>query len=239
MALLQPWIGKLLKHFFRRGSVDIFETGTVEVGYSTFGPTIGLHGTLRARDADAFVRAVRLDVEREKDKAEHSFEWVAFRAHRLFIGRPDEMALELPAGFLLPTSQPRRYNTLFHDPTVAAEVANDGQQLAQAYFDASLQQQGFDDFAKLKPATDAFAAMTRRCYWEAGTYKLTLAVLTSRPDARFERRYRFALTEADAHALQLNVVSMIRESCGQEGAHYNFAYSKYLAENSERKGGAL
>ena len=47
VALVQPWMIALWKRFVRPGTIDIHETGTIEIGYSSFGPTIGLRGTLR------------------------------------------------------------------------------------------------------------------------------------------------------------------------------------------------
>lgn len=42
VALAQPWIITLWRHYFRRGQIDIYETGQIELGYAEFGPTIGL-----------------------------------------------------------------------------------------------------------------------------------------------------------------------------------------------------
>ena len=52
LALLLPGLRALWRRFVKPGTVDIYQTGTLEVGYCTFGATIGLHGTLRARDRD-------------------------------------------------------------------------------------------------------------------------------------------------------------------------------------------
>ena len=72
VALVQPWVIGLWKKFFRPGTIDIHETGTIEVGYSGFGPTIGLRGTLRAVHRDQFVRDIQLAVAKLKDDSKHS-----------------------------------------------------------------------------------------------------------------------------------------------------------------------
>src|ERR1700682_1369881 len=83
VALIQPWIIALWRKAFRPGSIDIHETGTIEIGYSSFGPTVGLRGTLRAVHHDQFVRIIDLTVIKEKDAARHFFPWVVFRAEKL------------------------------------------------------------------------------------------------------------------------------------------------------------
>src|ERR1700682_2947402 len=115
VALLQPWAVLAWKQFFRPGAIDIFETGVIEVGFSGYGPTLGLVGTLRARDRGLFIRSASIEVERETDHARHNFEWAAFRATRTIIGRPSEVALSVPAGFMVMPMQPSRYNIFFND----------------------------------------------------------------------------------------------------------------------------
>jgi hypothetical protein len=114
-ALLLPGLRALWRRFVKPGTVEIYNTGTLEVGYSNFGATIGLHGTLRARDRDLFVRSAHLDLIRERDQAHRRLEWGVFRSSRVNLAHPEQMVVELAAGFMLLTSQPFRYNVQFHD----------------------------------------------------------------------------------------------------------------------------
>lgn len=52
VALIQPWLLGAWRRLYKRGTVDIHETGKIEIGYSGFGATVGIMGTLRARDCD-------------------------------------------------------------------------------------------------------------------------------------------------------------------------------------------
>src|SRR2546428_9072098 len=72
-AILQVWIYGVWKRYFRRGIIEVYETGLIEIGYSLFGPTIGLNGTLRALHHDVFIRTIELTVTRESDGATHSY----------------------------------------------------------------------------------------------------------------------------------------------------------------------
>jgi hypothetical protein len=68
IALIQPWLLWGWRKFFRRGSIEIFNTSTIEVGYSNLGPTLGLQGTLRGHDREQFIRGITVEVIREADK---------------------------------------------------------------------------------------------------------------------------------------------------------------------------
>jgi hypothetical protein len=89
VALAQPWVIGLFKKCFKRKRVEIYETGAIEIGLSTFGPTVGLFGTLNAMHGDGVVRNMTLKVVRLKDKAEHDFSWRFFRSPKFFATGPD------------------------------------------------------------------------------------------------------------------------------------------------------
>src|SRR5262249_19855232 len=123
--LAQPWAIAAYKRWFRRGTIDIYETGSIEVGFSYFGPTIFLSGTLRAIHQDMFVRSVSLEVERLNDRSHHAFEWVAFRHPlRVSLTAREDAAVEIVSGFLLTAVQPFRYNVVFADITTMVSVGD-------------------------------------------------------------------------------------------------------------------
>ena len=68
IALIQPWIYLLWKWLFRKPVLQIYPSGTVEVGFSEFGPTIGMYGTLRSEHGDIFVKRMRLRVKNVRTK---------------------------------------------------------------------------------------------------------------------------------------------------------------------------
>jgi hypothetical protein len=249
LALIQPWLLLAWRRLFRQGSVEIYETGTIEVGYSAFGATIGLHGTLRARDGDFFIRSARLEILKEKDQSRHCLDWGAFRSSKLVIGRPEEMTLELPAGFMLLATNPHRYNIQFHDVSLQDEIRPILDQLSAAWVkaiidyisDPNLDPLSRDQemrgswpsvYALFSPSPEhvgAYTRLDRLCYWEPGRYRLTLHVETARPDRRFPRRWSFTLSENDCQSLRLNSLKIVQESCSQYFGQYNFAYVRHLA----------
>src|SRR5438067_1136828 len=79
VALAQTWVYWAWRKWGRAGHLDVHRTGTVEVGFSGWGATVGVHGTLRSVDRDFFVSSMTLTVIRESDHSQHKLEWGAFR----------------------------------------------------------------------------------------------------------------------------------------------------------------
>jgi hypothetical protein len=79
IALCQPWVAWLWKKYLTKGYVENYPAGSLEIGYSEFGPTLAIQGTLRARGKDVFVKRMRLRIRKLRNNEEYSFDWVAFR----------------------------------------------------------------------------------------------------------------------------------------------------------------
>jgi hypothetical protein len=249
-ALVQAWVYWAWRKFFRRGTAEIFESGTIEIGYSDLGPTIGLQGTLHGRDREMFVRAVSTRVIREADNAQHSFDWLAFKSVRFVSTRPTEVAFQLPAGFLLLPSQPFRYSIVFNDtafqqqyvqPVIdslraswftavqsslggAALSANPQQAQAQIQ---NASQAAYPAFSAQPPHVNAFTQLSQQFYWNSGWYKLAITIHTARPERVFTKSWRFELTPANSNALRLNSIKVIQQVCEQYIGAYSFANSPY------------
>jgi hypothetical protein len=232
IALVQVWLVEIWRRFFRRGSVDIVETGRIEVGFSNFGPTLSLYGTLRAVHHDHFVSSITLVVTRERDGATHDFRWEAFRSGA------SNSTIELPAAFLITTSEPHRYGIVFVDPTTQAEVDAILAPIRQAWVaevqghnpplatPAEVEAFYNNEFMPQPLHAQAHADLQRALYWNPGRYALEMTVHTSRPTAPFTRTWAFVLTDENLASLRLNAIPTLRETCGRT-AQYNFAYPDY------------
>lgn len=234
LALVQPWILATWRRYFRPGRIEIYETGTIEIGYSAFGPTIGLHGTLRACDRDLFIRSVHLELFKEKDQSRHRFEWGVFRSSKVIAGRPEELTLELPAGFMLLISQPHRFNIQFHELSRQDEIRKVLEPVQQGWFTAlskalpiQTHQACYQTFSQGKAHVTAFTELDRLCYWEAGKYQLTMTVSTEPRNRKFLRTWSFVFSQEDINSIRLNPIVILREMCGQDNVRYNFVYARY------------
>jgi hypothetical protein len=247
-ALLQVWAIAAWKKF-RRGRLAIFESGVIEVGYGSFGPSISLVGTLQALDKDVFVKDMRLRVVKKRDSATHLFSWRAFRPRTVRLGESSLQEFELVTSFLVRTSEPHQYNIFFVDDATLAElkpqvdpVQNHWMTFKQERsaelqtergvgIDASINdpvalEALYTDFTKRGQEVNAFSALTRGCYWDAGEYTLQIDVECVAPGRTFSKQWAFELSEEDARQLRVNAVTVLREMAGLP-VTYGFAYPAY------------
>jgi hypothetical protein len=252
IALIQPWILAFYRRFFSLHLVDIYETGNMEIGFSKFGPTLGLHGTLRAVNRDLFIRSMDLKLIRLKDRAEHNYSWGLFRSERLSTTSGQDTTLQICSGFMLTQDSPFSYNIQFWDRDVQEELRTHLEALRTAWTQAFIEAGGqpllepgadlaavagevqtatqnlFKTFSHSSHCVQAYNGIQRLCYWEPGRYLLEISVNTSRPDGAHSRSWEFVLSQAEVEALRLNSVKILEEACGQLFGVYNFAYPKYL-----------
>lgn len=250
VALMQPWVLWFWRRFLRRGTIAIYETGAIEVGYGSEGATIGLQGTLRARERDFFIRAIQVEVTRLKDHSQHDFDWLYFRSISTVVGKPTEVALAVPSGFMLTAAQPEQSNILFFDRNLGDEIRPVLERVYKAYAEyyqkklkdnPSAHGTGttpevnlvnpwnayFEEFSQTPSHVTAYTTLDRLFYWDSGEYTLRLMVKTAKPDGLFESRWNFKLTEDDVNRVRLNSFNIIRQACGQYVWPYNFAFAHY------------
>ena len=262
VALVQPWIIAAWGRFFRRGTVDIYETGTIEIGFSAFGPTVGLMGTLRSRDRDMFVQSATVTILKKGTAIIRRFEWVLFRNPKTVIGstvgQSAEVAVDAPSSFLILTTQPYRYNVAFYDVAIgqpARSILEGFKQSFQTYVDKKtdldvyaqpldtnsrnrfIQQlrRAHNKFADTNEYGTAFSSFEELFYWEAGPYQLTLQVHTARPNRTFIKTWSFSLLGADIDNLRNNVPSVFEEIVGVPltAGTYLFAYPFYIYNSTD------
>lgn len=251
-GIMQIWFIALWKRYIHKGNINIYETGNIEIGYSTFGPTIGLYGTLRALNKNIFIKSIDLLVVREKDQAQHIFKWLASRPFKIDLAGSQTISIEIPSSFLVSFESPHRFNILFNDndsledirPLINAYISEwykVVEQLNKTWMPSpgvnpppeiiSHQNKLIEDFRKSTIHVNTYVALDRRCYWEQGSYRLTINVRTSKPDKVFTNTYQLSINEADSRRLKLNVIPILDEPiCNYlriQNFPYSFAYSEY------------
>jgi hypothetical protein len=233
------------KKIFKKGSIDIFPSGTIEVGYSMFGPTVSLNGTFRGVNQGFFINSLSIQITKTKDKATstHLFDWGLFKAQKLTL-KGEEIEAELPYGIMLMENQPKRYNILFCDINTKEAMQKILRPLKEEWNkvifedlksagnlkdkEEIISNKYYKEFNESKIHVDSYTALDRLFYWEPGEYLLIMKVNTSRPNRTFERQWKFSLKEDEVQTMRLNVIKMMHDalfipSFGQ----YNFAYARH------------
>ena len=94
-----------------------------------------------------FVSSISLEIVKQKDKSTHSFDWGVFRSQKL-THKGEEAEFELPYGFMLSTSQPKRYNIAFFDTMTRNEMQDKIQNLKEEWIKLlikEIQEKGIQD----------------------------------------------------------------------------------------------
>lgn len=250
LALVQVWLIAVWKRFFTRGRLDVHPTAAIEVGFSNFGPTIALLGTLRAQNHDVFVRRMRVQVVRLRDQAQHTFGWRAFRSSTISLNPTAPPVLEVAGSFLVTPGTPRQYNVFFASEGFAAEYQAHVQplrdtwlafldtelrkvdealtgQIARVLENPALSSELFTDFGRAGHGTALHTQLSNGFFWRMGDYELKLFVETASRARSAALRWGFSITEKEENDLRLNAIGIIRELCYLPVV-YNFAYKAYV-----------
>ena len=248
IALVQVWIIAIFKRI-KKPIVEIYESGNIEVGYSGFGPTLGLLGTMRSLHKDAFVERITATLTKLKDHSVHSFSWRAFRPSTISLGTTEPFRFEVASSFLLTCNNPFKYNIFFVDESFTAEISPKVLDVSQKWVEyrtrklnelkkqypdnfnmlldnPMLDQTIYDEFSESRALTPAYTILDRACYWEPAEYTLSLQITTAKPNRIFKKAFSFSLSEDDVKLLHLNTITILRTMCGFNDK-FNFASPEY------------
>jgi len=254
VAIAQPWAIGLWKRYLRRGTITPYVTGFIELGFAEYGPTIAIDGTLRALHKDVFVKAIEVVLTRHRDQSKHTFEWLAFRSHRVSVAGGSDPAgfVEAASGFMVTPNTPHRVCIVFSDvdtrQLIQEQLASatgrfwelrrsDQFQLLDQRFlldDSQVSQllQGLtEQYRKDATHVSAYTAIDRICYWEEGKYEVEVRVHSARPNQTFTEKWTIEVTEEQAKQLRFNVLNMLDNplyaAAGLDAPQRFFAYAPY------------
>src|SRR5690606_23218525 len=226
LAAAQFWIWLAMRRRGGRRGLELYESGSIVVGYDANGPTLALAGVLRSPDAEVFVRAVKATLTSDKDKEKREFGWMAFRPD-FRLNQAGAGDLEMPHPFLVSPGGAGRFNIVFRDVEAFPQVEGimriyrhhwretEGRITEWRERHAEAGHGSHDalvaDFKKQEACVSAYTELDRKCYWEQGSYALTIEVETEGGAADLARAFRFTLGKMDAKLLKTNCVTMLDE----------------------------
>ena len=184
---------------------------------------------------------------REKDKAQHFFNWAAFCPPQISSTETRTSLTEIPSGFLISQNSSHRYNIIFEDAVTSGEIKDLFNEYNAKWSDIlaqlnklwsqrtghypspeieTQQQNLVEDFRNTIIYKETRDHLAGKCYWESGNYNLLMKVKTSKPDKVFLKSFGFTISELDAKKLRANVSVMVEEpisSYFRNKPIYNFA----------------
>ena len=208
----------------------------VEIGYSQFGPTLKLAGTLSARDHVTFVNNISLSLLRHTDGAMFIFNWFAFLSSSATTNSETGQDFKMPAKFLISPATPFQYNILFVDQLHYTEM-NPILKFLKQNWEIAVEKlpltatptdylRLFESYLKMNFVQEGHSKLIKFCYWEAGEYELNIVFLTREDRPLLELKKSFVLEEADISALKKNSAMIMAELCHQPRISYFSAQAK-------------
>lgn len=248
IALAQVWVIALFRKI-RKPIVEIYESGNIEVGFSNYGPTIGLTGTLRSIHKDSFIKTIKILITRMSDSASHTLNWRALRSNTFSLTQNAPTTLEICSSFLLTTDNPFKYNIVFIDDEFIANISSkvgsiphnwqkfkqqrlkdldeeEDTDITTLLEHPMLESILFDEFLETEIAIGAYTILDRAFYWDSDSYGMEIVVQTSNPNMVHSKKLKFEMNEEDIDLLRANTVSVIKAMCGLTDT-WNFAYPQY------------
>jgi hypothetical protein len=265
LALAQFWIWFLLRKSTGRKRLELYASGSIEVGFDANGPLIALAGVLRPLAEEVFVQSIEVALIADKDKARREFRWIAFKPNFL-IPLAGAKSWEMPHPFLVTPGDTRKYNIVFHDVEGFVQVKG----ILQSYYHhwreterrilewrqrrgatAPLPGAGFPpgeakidhedligEFKKQDACVSAYTELNQKCYWEQGSYTLSVKAVTEGGTGDFSKNFRFTLGKLEAQALKGNCVTMLDEpiaaTMGRAHSLCQVVQSEYAIEDAPR-----
>ncbi len=211
--------------------LEIFPAGGIEVGFSPMGPFLSLAGIIRSLNQDILVHSMDLTVVADRDKSTYSMVWQAFKPHFLFQTAKEmvqDQKREMSHPFLVQAHNPYRFNIVFHDLHAEKEVKeilrdyeHQWHKVVRTVMErrdhrasGEVGENHLDlvtDFKKQDICINSYTELNRKCYWEQGSYSLTLKINTEDALADQVCFFKFQLEKHDASLLKTNCVSMLDE----------------------------
>lgn len=240
VALIQPWIIYLWRKYLLKPKLDFFETGKIEIGFSSFASTIGFNGTIRVKNRDTFISKINLEVKKHKDFSVHNFEWAVFRDTKLNIGNSNSTSFELPYGLLLKKESPQRVNIQFHDLKQQSDLRESHDRLIKAWNDYADEEYPYEErkddsdfnhkialvfekFSKQQQFIKTYEEFKSEFYWEKSKYDLKITLTSSDNSTDYSVNYQFELSEEDCERIKLNTLTLAEFACNNQKFDWNFA----------------
>lgn len=243
LALSQPWVIAAWKRFASRPRVKIYPHRFIEIGYSGFGATITLRGSLRCENRDVFVHSMGIEVIRSKDGAKKKLDWFAKKEERAIFASSgasatqEETSVSMPTGFLIGPTIPVAVSNFFCDaqflqeatPLLSKLKAEWTQHIGPSV--SSVGTAGFDsvteitEFSKKSGTVGALLEyIDQEFFWLPGAYQLVVSAEID-GHASVKKVIAVDLSSEDSRKLKGNKMAVLFEACMGRGT-YHFCHIK-------------
>lgn len=220
----------MVNPFTRKAKLKNHIANTIEIGFSQYGPTLGISGVLIALSHIILVEKISINLMHKTEGTQHIFDWFAFRPHQFTEISYSQFDLRTPSKFTVISTQPYKYNIIFSDyhqytamnPTLK-KIRTSWEKRVEKSTPVSLEDYKnlFGNFTAGNWFSDFIRELQEMSYWEEGEYFVTTIISTESPKTYLELKKSFSLGLDDVENLKQNSFAIIADLCHQPGLKYN------------------
>lgn len=231
LALIRPELSKIWR--LAKGKIIFYPAGRLEIGFSDFGPTIGINGTLCAQALDQLIVRSEIKLTRLRDNATYSYDWALFR--EVDYIQLQNSKIDVATAFSVIAGQSKKINIQFHDRNTLDLYKDYLIKLRVSYSKYISENKGETEDALREifckdnqERIEAYHKMGKYFYWQPGDYKFEISFFTGNSRNKFCYAYNFSLSEEECSQIDLNRVLLIDAALFKPPPEYNFSYVEFL-----------
>lgn len=213
LVMLSQALIRLLSPLFIRPKIQVYPSGQIEIGFSQFGSTITLFGTLQSKIGDNFITQIELLVKDTTGQICRTFEWRALKPYTFsLVPNKEEMKLELVSAFLLSTKAPFKYNIVFVDDELLKSYTGEVLKIHQLWKDD--EKKDMEAFLQTDAVQTMLTKFHEDFYWKAGHYNLNMVIHTQ--NKTYTTPFQLSLTEQQVEVLKSNLIKIVKLICDEK-----------------------
>lgn len=222
--------------FFQKPPLHHHLSDQIEIGYTMYGPTLGVAGRISANNQAIFIHDIALEITNSTHKTAFHFGWFQFRPHKFTIGGLHGLDFKMASKFMVYPQNPHQYNILFSDQKGYASIKPTLLEIKRQWsFHNELIKNNpahapsgsiFADFLKAPVTQELLGDLRAACYWRAGEYLLNILVNTRNPNQIFRVQRKFYVNDDEIQLLERNSSNIVADLCKISNVEYHFLSSK-------------
>ena len=222
----------LWDRFIPPQNIKNYLSDTVEIGYSQYGMTLGVTGTITAAGKFTFITNMSIELLTKSSRYIFVFDWLAFRPIQFGETGVKGSGIKTASKFMVTEGEPYKYNIVFADQLqyatinpIIKEIRKGWDALTAENAALSTPQnptQLFENFLQRKEIVHAQAVLRNQCYWRAEPYTLKLNFSGKSGQKIHEDIKTFILTAEDIKKMEINPIATIADLCKLPGIPYAF-----------------
>lgn len=218
------------REFLLRPKFQHYVAKMVELGFTQYGPTMIISGTLTASSRVVFISELTLTLTRKRDTSRFLLTWFAFRPHSFEVQGIKGSEMKMTDKFMVAPGESFPYSLIFIDqdrysyckPSLTRIKRLWEKSVAHAQ-PGRKHEELFEMFLKDTEVLELLKELRKMSYWEEGTYDLLVRVTTAKPEQNFDIKKSFYITKDDLNQIKDSPVHILADLCKIQGTPYKFA----------------